>query len=35
MSRALSGRDLLSIADLARDEIDGVFELAPGAAVVP
>ena len=28
MSRALSGRDLLSIADLGRDEINSVLELA-------
>ena len=28
MSRALSGRDLLSIADLGRDEIDAVLDLA-------
>ena len=28
MSQALSGRDLLSIADLSRDEIDAVLALA-------
>jgi len=31
MSRALSGRDLLSIADLGRDEINAVLELAARA----
>ncbi len=31
MSRALSGRDLLSIADLGRDEINAVLELAQRA----